>query len=73
MATLPTDRVRALNLLHETARRGEYATGVLYVEPDKQDFLELLGRSFAGDPDSEASADTQIREQPSAKLTDVVL
>jgi 2-oxoglutarate ferredoxin oxidoreductase subunit beta len=39
----PTDRVRALNLLHETARRGEYATGILYVEPDKQDFLELLG------------------------------
>jgi 2-oxoglutarate ferredoxin oxidoreductase subunit beta len=39
----PTDRVRALNLLHETGRRGEYATGVLYVEPDKQDFVELLG------------------------------
>jgi 2-oxoglutarate ferredoxin oxidoreductase subunit beta len=29
-------------LLHETARRGEFATGVLYIEPDKDDFLTLL-------------------------------
>jgi 2-oxoglutarate/2-oxoacid ferredoxin oxidoreductase subunit beta len=39
----PTDRVSALRLLHETAARGEYATGILYVEPDKQDFVDLLG------------------------------
>jgi 2-oxoglutarate ferredoxin oxidoreductase subunit beta len=39
----PTDKGRALSLLHETARRGEFATGILYVEPDKQDFIELLG------------------------------
>jgi 2-oxoglutarate ferredoxin oxidoreductase subunit beta len=39
----PTDRLRALTLLHETAARGEFATGILYVEPDKQDFLDLLG------------------------------
>jgi 2-oxoglutarate ferredoxin oxidoreductase subunit beta len=39
----PTDKQRALDLLHETARRGEFATGVIYVEPDKQDFIELLG------------------------------
>jgi 2-oxoglutarate ferredoxin oxidoreductase subunit beta len=38
----PTDRISALRLLHETARRGEFATGVLYVEPDRDDFLELL-------------------------------
>jgi 2-oxoglutarate ferredoxin oxidoreductase subunit beta len=38
----PTDRVSAMRLLHETARRGEYATGVLYVEPDRDDFIELL-------------------------------
>jgi 2-oxoglutarate/2-oxoacid ferredoxin oxidoreductase subunit beta len=30
-------------LLHETARRGEFATGVLYVEPDKEDFISMLG------------------------------
>jgi 2-oxoglutarate/2-oxoacid ferredoxin oxidoreductase subunit beta len=38
----PTDRLQALRTLHETARRGEFATGVLYVEPDRDDFLELL-------------------------------
>jgi 2-oxoglutarate/2-oxoacid ferredoxin oxidoreductase subunit beta len=38
----PTDRLAAMRLLHETARRGEFATGVLYVEPDKDDFLTLL-------------------------------
>jgi 2-oxoglutarate/2-oxoacid ferredoxin oxidoreductase subunit beta len=39
----PTDRLRALQVLHETSRRGEFATGILYIEPDKQDFLELMG------------------------------
>jgi 2-oxoglutarate ferredoxin oxidoreductase subunit beta len=39
----PTDKMRALALLHETAARDEFATGILYVEPDKQDFLDLLG------------------------------
>jgi 2-oxoglutarate ferredoxin oxidoreductase subunit beta len=38
----PTDRISAMRLLHETSRRGEYATGVLYVEPDRDDFIELL-------------------------------
>jgi 2-oxoglutarate/2-oxoacid ferredoxin oxidoreductase subunit beta len=38
----PTDRIAAMRLLHETARRGEFATGVLYIEPDRDDFIELL-------------------------------
>ena len=38
----PTDKLAALRLMHETARRGEFATGILYVEPDKDDFLDLL-------------------------------
>jgi 2-oxoglutarate ferredoxin oxidoreductase subunit beta len=38
----PTDRLQALRILHETARRDEFATGLLYVEPDKVDFIELL-------------------------------
>jgi 2-oxoglutarate ferredoxin oxidoreductase subunit beta len=38
----PTDKLAAISLLHETARRGEFATGVLYVEPDKDDFVTLL-------------------------------
>jgi 2-oxoglutarate ferredoxin oxidoreductase subunit beta len=39
----PTDRQRSLSLLHETEARGEFATGVLYVDPKKQDFIDLLG------------------------------
>jgi 2-oxoglutarate ferredoxin oxidoreductase subunit beta len=39
----PTDKHRALSLLRETASRDEFATGILYIEPDKQDFIELLG------------------------------
>ena len=38
----PTDKMSAIRLLQETARRGEFATGILYVEPDKEDFLSLL-------------------------------
>ncbi len=38
----PTDKLAATRLLHETARRGEFATGILYIEPDKDDFLTLL-------------------------------
>jgi 2-oxoglutarate/2-oxoacid ferredoxin oxidoreductase subunit beta len=38
----PTDKLAAMRLIHETARRGEVATGVLYVEPDKDDFVTLL-------------------------------
>jgi 2-oxoglutarate/2-oxoacid ferredoxin oxidoreductase subunit beta len=39
----PTDKLAAMRLLHETSRRGEFATGVLYVEPDKDDFTTQLG------------------------------
>jgi 2-oxoglutarate ferredoxin oxidoreductase subunit beta len=38
----PSDRITAVRLLHETASRGEFATGVLYVEPDKEDFVAAL-------------------------------
>ena len=38
----PTDKLSAMRVLAETARRGEYATGLLYVEPDKDDFCSLL-------------------------------
>jgi 2-oxoglutarate ferredoxin oxidoreductase subunit beta len=38
----PTDKLSAIRLLHETARRGEFATGVIYIEPDKDDFTTML-------------------------------
>lgn len=38
----PTDKVRALTVLHEMNGRGELPTGVLYVQPDRPHFLDLL-------------------------------
>jgi 2-oxoglutarate ferredoxin oxidoreductase subunit beta len=38
----PTDRQAALHLIQETAGRGEFATGVLYVDPRKADFVSML-------------------------------
>lgn len=38
----PMDKITALRLLHETARRGEFATGIIYIEPDRDDFLQTL-------------------------------
>src|SRR5262247_348490 len=38
----PTDKIGALKRLHESARRGEFATGLIYIEPDRDDFLTLL-------------------------------
>src|SRR6187399_945263 len=38
----PTDKYNAMRLLHESLSRGEFATGVIYVEPDKDDFLSTL-------------------------------
>jgi 2-oxoglutarate ferredoxin oxidoreductase subunit beta len=38
----PTDGLNAIRMMKETARRGEFATGILYIEPEKPDFVELL-------------------------------
>jgi len=38
----PTDKMNAMRRLHETARRGEFATGLIYIEPDRDDFLTQL-------------------------------
>jgi 2-oxoglutarate ferredoxin oxidoreductase subunit beta len=38
----PTSKDTALRVLHETATRGEYATGLLYIDTEKRDFCSLL-------------------------------
>ena len=38
----PTDKIGALKRLHEVQRRGEFATGLIYIEPDRDDFLTQL-------------------------------
>jgi 2-oxoglutarate ferredoxin oxidoreductase subunit beta len=38
----PADKLAAIRTLHDTAMRGEFATGVIYIEPDKDDFFTTL-------------------------------
>ncbi len=38
----PTDKKAAFNLLHEAQEKGEFLTGLIYVQPEKKDFLSLL-------------------------------
>lgn len=64
----PTDKLGAARLLHETAMRGELATGLLYVEPDKQDFLDLLGMV-----DQPLSTLTQAQTRPGPEVLDRIM
>jgi 2-oxoglutarate ferredoxin oxidoreductase subunit beta len=38
----PTDKMSAIRLMYETHGRGEFPTGILYIEPDKNDFIDQL-------------------------------
>ena len=38
----PTNKIAAMARLSETLGRGEYATGLIYIEPDREDFLDQL-------------------------------
>jgi 2-oxoglutarate ferredoxin oxidoreductase subunit beta len=38
----PTEKMAALKLIRESEQRGEFATGILYIEPGKHDFTTLL-------------------------------
>lgn len=38
----PTDKLRAIQLLHETAASGQVLTGLIYVDPDRPTLIDLL-------------------------------
>src|SRR6187399_1732313 len=38
----PTDKMAAMRLLHETAARGEFATGMIYIAPDQENFVDAM-------------------------------
>jgi 2-oxoglutarate ferredoxin oxidoreductase subunit beta len=38
----PADKLAAIRLLHETARRGEFATGIIYIDPDQDNFVDIM-------------------------------
>jgi 2-oxoglutarate/2-oxoacid ferredoxin oxidoreductase subunit beta len=64
----PTDKMQALTVLHETLRRGEFATGVIYVEPDKDDFITQLNLV-----DTPLAALGMDRTRPSKAVLDDVM
>jgi 2-oxoglutarate ferredoxin oxidoreductase subunit beta len=64
----PTDRMQALTVLHETLRRGEFATGVIYVEPDKDDFITQLNLV-----DTPLAALPMDRTRPGKEVLDEVM
>jgi 2-oxoglutarate ferredoxin oxidoreductase subunit beta len=64
----PSDRMTALKLLHDTALRGEFATGVFYVEPDKDDFITTLNMV-----DEPLAALPTARVRPPASVLDELM
>jgi 2-oxoglutarate ferredoxin oxidoreductase subunit beta len=64
----PTDKMAAMRLLHDTMRRGEFATGVIYIEPDKDDFLDTLNLV-----DEPLAALPQERTRPSKAVLDEIM
>src|SRR6187200_1463104 len=64
----PTDKAQAIQVLHETSSRGEYATGLLYVEPQKRDFCTLL--NLVDEPLSQLPLE---RTRPSREDLDAIM
>jgi 2-oxoglutarate ferredoxin oxidoreductase subunit beta len=64
----PTNKPEALRVLHETADRGEYATGLLYIDTKKSDFCSLL--NLVDEPLASLPAD---RTRPSRAVLDELM
>ena len=64
----PTDKMAAMRLLHDTLRRGEFATGVIYIEPDKDDFVDTLNLV-----DEPLAALPQERTRPGKAVLDEIM
>jgi len=64
----PTHKAQALRLLRDTAERGVFATGVLYVERDRPSFVELL--NMVDEPLATLAAD---RVRPSRAALEAIM
>jgi 2-oxoglutarate/2-oxoacid ferredoxin oxidoreductase subunit beta len=64
----PTHRAQALRLLRDTADRGVYATGILYVDRDRPNFVDLL--NLTDEPLSMLPLD---RARPSREALDTII
>jgi 2-oxoglutarate ferredoxin oxidoreductase subunit beta len=66
-----TDKMAALSLLHEGQEKRELLTGLIYVEPEKRDFLSLLHlpeEPLATYPDVKTRPDRDALEQMMEEL-----
>ena len=59
----PLDKMQAFQVLNDTRSRGEFATGLIYVEPDRDDFLTML--NLVDEPLAKLSV-SQVRPPKSA-------
>ena len=64
----PLDKVQAMRVLHETRSRGEFATGLIYVEPKKTDFIDAL--NLVDEPLATLS---QKRVRPPKRVLDEIM
>ena len=64
----PQDKLAALTLLHQTQAKGEFATGLLYIDAGRPDFLELLNVV-----DTPLSMLTQAQVRPGPEVLDEIM
>jgi 2-oxoglutarate/2-oxoacid ferredoxin oxidoreductase subunit beta len=64
----PSDKLSATRLLHESNLRGELATGILYLEPDKEDFIASLNIV-----DQPLASLTQAQVRPGPEVLDKLM
>ena len=67
----PTDKMQALRVLHETHGRGEFATGLIYLEPAADDFLttlNLVDEPLASLPESRVRPPKAVLDEIMAAL-----
>ena len=64
----PTDRAQSLALLRDYATRGEFATGILYIDPAAPSFVDLLG--LVDDPLADLP---QARTRPGREVLETIM
>jgi 2-oxoglutarate ferredoxin oxidoreductase subunit beta len=64
----PTDKMAAINLIHESARTGEVLTGILYVDPARDTFFDQL--NFIEEP---LATLPQSRTRPGKEALDQIM
>ena len=64
----PKNKLAALTLLHQTAAKGEFATGVIYIDPERPSFIDLLNVV-----DTPLSMLSEARTRPGPEVLDEIM